>query len=199
MKKIAIFCSFFLLIFQTMSSSQTKEEIFEKLRTKFGNLKSISFKFESKDDKSFTGSLIADNENRYLLTLPNKKIVCDGQSIWNYSSTEKQVIISKYKKNSAAAIHNIFFEIINNFIPVNLTQENSGKSSLFNLYLKSKNENNNYINLILNKKQEIISISYNYNNSLGNFKIKKLKTNQKIQKGTFNFIIPKTTEIIDLR
>jgi hypothetical protein len=53
--------------------------------------------------------------------------------------------------------------------------------------------------LILNKKQEIISISYNYDNSLGNFKIKKLKTNQKNQKGTFNFIMPKATEIIDLR
>lgn len=187
------------LIFPQLLLSQTKEEIFGNLVKKLENAKNITFSFSSLEDKNYVGTLIANSQDRYRLTQKNKLIVCDGISVWNFTPSEKQVLISRFKPNSASAIQSIFFDIKQNYIPTNATKVKIAKSYQWQLSLKSRNNPDDTINLTLDKKYNVIGVNFKIGTSIGNLKISKIRINSKIQESTFIFKSPKGIEELDLR
>lgn len=180
-------------------SSQTKEDIFEKLKSKFQNIENISFNFKSINDHNLNGQIIADKYNKYSITYPDRKIICDGISVWNYSKNEKQMIISKFKTNSSAAIHSIFFDILKKYHAYDLKSEVISNKTYYRVYLKSNDNEVNNITITVSPKNEIFSLNFSIDNSSGNFRILNLKINQKINKKIFEIKTPQGVEIIDLR
>lgn len=201
MKKSIIATLIFAIFFSTNMAlySQTKEDIFEKLRSKFQNIENISFNFKSINDPNLNGRIIAEKFNKYSITYPDRKIICDGISVWNYSKNEKQMIISKFKTNSSAAIHSIFFDILKKYHAYDLKFEVISKVTFYRLYLKSNDNEVNNLIITVSPKNEIYSLNFSIDNSSGNFRILNMKMNQKINKNTFEMKSPLGVEIIDLR
>jgi outer membrane lipoprotein-sorting protein len=196
-----IFLFSFILIFSNSTVlSQTKEDIFNELKSSYSNLSKISFSFQSMENKTYQGHLTATKDGKYKLILPDKIIISDGKTNWNYTITDKIVIISNVSSQNNS-LQTIFFNIINNFYPTELKETlSSKKGKVLQLSLQSKNNKDEKLVLFLNNKNlKIQQIVFNYNNSIGNYTISQLTLNPQIENSEFSFKVPKGVEEIDLR
>ncbi|MGB9702031.1 MAG: LolA family protein [Candidatus Kapaibacteriota bacterium] len=202
MKIISTMFLFSLILIFTHSIvlSQTKEDIFNELKASYSNLSKISFSFQSMENKSYQGHLTATKDGKYKLILPDKIIISDGKTNWNYTVRDKVVVISNVS-NQNNSLQTIFFNIINNFYPTELKETlSSKKGKVLQLSLQSKNNKDEKLVLFLNNKNlKIQQIVFNYNNSIGNYTISQLTLNPQLDNSEFSFNVPKGVEEIDLR
>jgi len=199
MKKILIFLLFFS--FSTNVFTQSKKEVFEQLKNNLKNAKAVSLDFKSNLDKNQIGKLIATSTGQYKLFVGNRIIVCDGKTLWNYSSTEKKVLISDYEDMDMLSIETLFTEIITNYTAKTLKKETStsfGKSFKLIISPKNKDAYNPEITLRLETtKYNIKSLGFDAGNGYEEWEISNMIL--KTQKESFEFKIPENTTIIDLR
>lgn len=197
--KAFIFNIILLASFQ-FSLSQTKEEAFKYFKDKLSKLESISFNFVSINDQNFKGYLVANKSNKFKLALPDKLLICDGESVWNYDLKQKQVVISDLGRTQSSSLQSIFFNITENYKPTNLQSAVGSKKK--NYYILTLNSNNNpseNIELSYDDKYNITNIRFNIGKNNGNIKLSNMKFNPKTNNDTFKFNPPKDIEVIDLR
>ncbi len=180
--------------------SQTKEQAFNYFKEKLDKIESISFNFVSVNDPNYKGYLIANKSNKFKLALSDRILVCDGESVWNYDTKQKQVVISDFGRTQSASLQNIFFNITDNYKPTNLHSVlGSKKKNYFVLTLASMNNSNETIELSYDENYNINNIKFNIGKNSGNIKLTNIKYNPKINKDTFKPKYPKDVEEIDLR
>lgn len=200
MKQFSI-CVFLLFIITfNIILSQTKEDDFNYFKEKLNKLETISFNFASVNDPNYKGYLIADKSNKFKLALPDRLLVCDGKSVWNYDFKQKQVVISDLGKTQSASLQTIFFNITENYKPTNLQTAISTKNKSYKiLTLTSINNTHEIIELNYDDKYNILSIKFNIGKNSGHFQLSKIRFNPKTNKNTFEFKTPNNVEEIDLR
>lgn len=180
--------------------SQSKEESFKYFKDKLSKLETISFNFVSINDPNYKGYLVANKANKFKLALPDRLLVCDGESVWNYDYKQKQVVISDLGRTQSASLQSIFFNITENYKPTNLQSALGSKNkNYFILTLSSNNNPNENIELSYDDKYNITNIRFNIGKNSGNIKLSNIKFNPKTSKDTFKFKTPKDVEEIDLR
>lgn len=190
----------FLFIINLSANSQTKESAFNYFKEKLNKVEVVSFNFVSTNDPNYKGYLVANKSNMFKLALSDRILVCDGTSVWNYDIKQKQVVISDFGKTQSASLQNIFFNITENYKPINLQSVVSTKKKNYNtLTLASVSNSNETIELSYDDKYNITHIKFNIAKNSGNIKISNLKYNPKTNKDTFKFKLPKDVEEIDLR
>jgi outer membrane lipoprotein-sorting protein len=151
------------------------------------------------------GQLIAKKGNKYVLSLGNRKIICNGKDIWNYVPENKNVLLSNYETHGeSASIEKILFQFTKNYKPVSLKKiSQSGRSSSVFLELmpvKQDNDDISMIKLELNPETiEIFTIIIRRNYAEESWAISNLKLNPNIADNKFEFKTPENVEIIDLR
>lgn len=195
----------FLLSFAGMISQVDKDKLFEKIKLEYEQINSISLKFTLNDNKSIRGDLIAKKGNKYVLTIANRKIYCDGTTIWNYVPENKSVLVSNYESNGeSASIEKIFFDFTKNFEPLKLYKSQSaGGSTTHILELIPSNDSPMDITMIklsvniANNDINAISIMRNYAEE--SWVISNLKLNPTLADTKFEFKPIENVEIIDLR
>jgi outer membrane lipoprotein-sorting protein len=187
----------------SMAIGQTdKDELFDNLKGKYKNIKSVSLSFHRKGD-NISGELKAKTGNKYHLSVKNRIFVCNGKTIWNYSSKDKSVVISDYEEsNSPIKIEEIFFTFLNKYTPAELrTEQTSSGKSTYILLLKpvEVTETSKEIKLHIEKDNlNIIALESNNNGNWDLWEIDKLNT-KKLSDKLFDFVPPDNTHITDLR
>ncbi|OGU60296.1 MAG: hypothetical protein A2X64_03625 [Ignavibacteria bacterium GWF2_33_9] len=179
--------------------AQTQNEVFEKLKSGLNEINAISFDFNSISEIDYSGTILATKDDKYKLQIKDRTIVCDGTSIYNYSKSEKQILISKLKRNTTHSIVNLFFDITTNFTPVNLKIDKKSKQNYFVLKLNSTQNKDDYIILDIDKLYNIQKVNFQIQNNSGTYQISNLKKNPKITPNSFELEKPNGTDIIDLR
>lgn len=180
--------------------AETKESAYNHFKNKFENLTSVKLIFQSDENKSDRGELIATNQNEFRIITNDRIIICDGKSIYNHSVSQKQVVISEAEQTLSNPIYNTFFKIINNSKPISLKQtSNSKKGTNYILTFVSNEDKSEIIDLYFDKNKVIYQIGFNMKNTSGNYKISKLQINPKINPTTFEFKTNDKLEVIDLR
>lgn len=203
--KIVQITGVLLLFALSQSFSQTKEELFSQLSSRFTKASSISFDFQSEEMKSFIGTIKAKKGNKYIIEASGRIIKCNGKTLWNYSIQDKQVIISDFNESylEGSSIETIFFKFLNEYEPIDLKREHSSKSSSLLLIMKKKGssaKDNNEIHIWLeHKTHNPLKIQMVNNNEKSNWLISNLKTDLTLSDSQFKLSIPKEVEIIDLR
>ncbi len=195
-----LFLILFVIITHFNLNSQTKEDAFNYFKDKLTKIETISFNFVSINDPNYKGYIIANKSNMFKMALADRILVCDGSSVWNYDLKQKQVVISDFGRTQSASLQNIFFNITENYKPINLQSVLGTKKKNYNLLtLASTNNPNESIELSYDDKYNITNIKFNIAKNSGNIKISNLKYNPKASKGSFQFKLPKDVEEIDLR
>lgn len=195
-KKHTILILLFLVPLQILALD--KDKVFETLKRKFTKVESIAVEFYSTNYKR--GNLLAKKGGRFRLQVGSRLIVSNGKEIWNYSATEKKVVIQKVEISNTISLDNFLLNFAIDFEPVSFTRENSSQSGARNcLQLKYKPEPSHIIRVYLNERNEIREIAFAFGNNEESFVIKSLRVNPKVTDAQFNFKIPKDTEVIDLR
>lgn len=179
-----------------------KDKAFERLTAKFKNINSIYVKFFDLISRQ-KGEIFAQFGGRYNLILSNRKIVCNGKTVWNYNITKKQVVISDYQPNSYVNLESFFLEFAKNFKPIRLEREtNSSFGTLNKLVLQHKEETSWLVFVYFNEKYSIKIVGFQQSSwgddVAGVYRIISFKLNPKIKPSKFEFKIPKDIEVIDL-
>lgn len=195
---------FLLVATLSHAYSINKDKAFERLTLKFKNINSIYVKFFDLISRQ-KGEIFAQTGGKYNLILSNRKIVCDGKTVWNYNITKKQIVISDYLPDSYINLES-FREFAKNFKPIQLEKEyNSSLGALNKLVLQHKEETSWLVFLYFNEKYCIKMAGFQQS-SWGDdvasvYRITSIKLNPKIKPSKFEFKIPKDKdiEVIDLR
>lgn len=194
-----------MIAFLDLQAQSSKEKVFEKLKSKFSNLQTISVDFNLLENKNISGNLTAKKGNKYIISISDRKIYCDGKTIWNFVPEGKNVLVSNYDSHSeSASIEKIFFEFTKNFQPEKLYKAQSSYSSgSYILELLPKENQNNEITkirIVLSSDfNSILQIIINRNYVEENWKISNLKLDAPIDDNKFKFKVPDGVELIDLR
>lgn len=100
---IKYFEIFFLIIFVTILSGQSADEVILKIQNKFSVTEDIKANFTQKINSAnqdntlkLTGTFYFKKENRLRIEIKNRLIVSDGNTIWNLNQNENKLIISSY-------------------------------------------------------------------------------------------------------
>ncbi len=184
-----------------------KDDVYNNLIAKYGEIESVSVDFSLESEPGLKGKLKAVRGNKYNLLLGTRRIVCDGETIWNYSKTDKNVVISDYDAESAdAGLEQFFFIFLEKYYPVGLTSmTESGRGSVYFLELEPDNEDEaindiRRVKIWLSKKDlSIIAVGIESDNDFLKWIIENLNVNSNISSNSFKFTPPEGVEIIDFR
>ncbi len=192
----------FLLAVASVFAQNDKVQVYNSLLSKYGDINSISLKFKSMNNKSLEGKLDAQKGNKYVLRLGDRIITCNGKTLWNYSETDNNVIVSNFDSNiHTNSLENFFFSLISQLNPVELKAESSSRGTSFRiLTLEPKtSEQFSQIKLWIDSKGEIASIAIIKDKIEEKWAIWEVRINPKFEKEYFIFKAPKNVEIIDVR
>lgn len=194
-----------LLIFMSISlSAKNKSSVYDALVKKYGSVVTLSMAFSKIGASDINGEIIATNDNKYRITIPGRIITSDGESIWNYSYDDDNVIVSNFNSHSEnASPERLFFGVLENYKPTNLVSESSTiDRKLYKLTLvpdKVEVADIAEIILWLDDNNQIIRVQIDSLYGKEIWKINKLKTGIKLKDSEFKFRPPNDTEVIDLR
>ncbi|MCF6268222.1 MAG: outer membrane lipoprotein carrier protein LolA [Melioribacteraceae bacterium] len=195
-----------LLSFPVMLFAQSTDSIIDKVQKKFDQIDNLKAKFsqtiyssQSVKPLCFEGEFYYKKEDSFRITLPNREIISDGKSVWNYDERENKVVISDAEFDEASFS---LKEIIYNYpkkCDLSLVDGGSGKYYIKaipnDLELSFKEVYLTINNKYLLNKVEIID----FNNMKFTFELFSIKLNQDIDDKLFQFFSPDEVEVIDLR
>ena len=194
-----------LLFTNELLSQDKKNELFAQLRKRYGNMNSLEAKFVGIEPISgITGTLKAMRSGKYILDLNDRKIICDGHTVWNYHPARKNVTINEIKSRPSSSLDIVLFNFLYNYQPKDFQDFSIGNISHHGLELIPKNGKSalgiKSLTIYVKKgSSEIRRISAIDGNQKQVWDLEALKINGGITDANFTFIPPKDTEIIDLR
>ncbi len=194
------------LIFPIMLFSQNADDIINKVQKKFDKIDNMKAKFsqtiyttQSAKPLSFIGEFYYKKEDSFRITLPNREIISDGKSVWNYNEKENQVIVSEAEFDEASFSLKEIIYTYPKKCDLTLLESKSG-----NYYIEAIPRD-----LELNFKEVYLTINNKYllnkveivgfNNMKFIFELFSIKLNQNIDNSIFQFHPSDEVEIIDLR
>lgn len=187
------------------SETYTVESVFASLRAKYSSMKTVELEFQSVEPVSgMVGSLQAEKSGKYVLTLTDRKIICDNHTIWNIIPNRKMVSISSLKSKPTTSIDIILFTFLYSYQPISIKEYSVGKSNLLALELHPKGQSAamgiKKLRVFLKKGSTIIErISADDGNQDMVWDIKKLTINSKLQTDLFTYNPPVGMEVVDMR
>jgi chaperone LolA len=200
----------FLFICTLLSSSELygqdkKNELFAQLRKRYGNMNSLEAKFIGVEPISgITGNLKAMRSGKYMIELSDRKIICDGHTVWNYHPTRKNVTINEIKSRPSSSLDIVLFNFLYNYQPKEVLDYSIGNITHHGLELIPKNGKSTLgiksLTIYVKKgSAEIRRIAAIDGNQKQVWDLESIKINGGFTDANFNFIPPKDIEVIDLR
>jgi hypothetical protein len=94
----------------------SKESIYEQLKILTKELKAFHSTIHLATILISMDQLKAKKGNKYIISMADRDIYCNGETIWNVSKYDKKAIISSYEEDDedALSIENIFFYFLIN-------------------------------------------------------------------------------------
>ncbi|MBE2189705.1 MAG: outer-membrane lipoprotein carrier protein LolA [Desulfobulbaceae bacterium] len=201
-KYIIILFSLFISSLGMVYAQSSADAEFKEMKRIYGNMKTVSFHFTNQDNSNINGSLIAKRGNKFSLHFGNRIIRCDGNTVWNHSKDENNIIISNFESHGDEnSIETIFFSMLDNHRPVGLrSSTNSAGNKLMLLDLVSTEDPNRKIEIAyFPDSRTIAEVTLTNNYVVETWIISKLKINPEIADNTFKFESDDKIEMIDLR
>lgn len=182
------------------------DECFKHLIDKYGKMNSVSFKFSSPEAKNLQGSLVAVRGNKYVLDVKDRKVVCNGESLWNYTIKDNQLLISIYDNTNTnpMSIEKFFFNFLEQYSASELSESTSSlgtKSYVLQLVPKSeKTFDIDDIRVWIDPKNyNIRSVKLKIGGKIQTLNIEDLVLDKRYPDKTFEYVPTGKEQIIDFR
>lgn len=187
-----------------LEARNSKEEIFNYLKSKYGNIESIVAEFALSTNQKIKGKFWAKSGNKYIMQMDNRIITCNGTNLWNYSIKQNNVVISSFDKMSEEiSVEKILFDLMNDYKVIEAKSElaSKGKKQLMIVLEKNKKEGNlSKVKIWVDPNNySINSVGIDRGGEFEIWNLSNLKINTKIEDSKFDFKTPKNAEEIDLR
>ncbi|MBS1536284.1 MAG: outer membrane lipoprotein carrier protein LolA [Bacteroidetes bacterium] len=190
------------------SAHKSSEEVYNSIKKKYGSASSLQCTFSSAvgSQNSITGTVKAKKGNKYILNFGSRIIVCNGETIWNFTKISNSVVVSNYEDKGQISIEKVFFTFLNAYTSATVLSEQSSKGDKFiTLRLLPESPDKiisgvRSISLSLSPKSLALQrISITDASSTQVWKISSLKTDITLSDSTFEFTAPKDAQVVDMR
>jgi outer membrane lipoprotein-sorting protein len=84
----------FFFISSISSFAQSADDIYKQLTQRITTSKAVQADFAYPNFDHLSGTLIVTRGNRFRIDMPDRSIISDGKSVWNYAITQNKVIVS---------------------------------------------------------------------------------------------------------
>lgn len=207
-KKILIFIVAALLVVSAAFAQNSKESVFLKFKEKYGSMKSAVIDFSLEENTEMSGKLKAKKGDKYSLETTERIIVCDGETIWNYSKKDNLLLVSGFTKydEKSVSIENFFFDAMENYEPISLSAASSSRGERgYLLKIRPKENSAVYgeiesIALTLDKNDfSPLNILTEGKRGKMTWDVKKFVANPKLPDSEFEFEAPKDAQVIEMK
>ena len=191
--------------------NENAREVLEKVGKKYDTLVDAQVKFAQKVkfevanvQQTASGILILKKGNKYRVDLEDQTIVTDGQTVWKYSASQKQVLIDHFKMDERSlSPERILTGAPEDYTPALLEKENLGRTETIVLKLVAKRDDAFVHSLKiwvddatwLIKKVDFVDAS----GKETEYTVSDIKTNLGLADSRFTYQIPEGVEVVDLR
>lgn len=186
-------------------SAQYAEDIFAQAHKKYGESKSITTKFVQKGS-SVHGKLLLKRGNKFLIELPDRTIVCNGKTLWNYTPHEKKVVVNTYFESpDALSPEKLLQAFPVNYSPTLKKENRSNGESQYVLTLVPKEEKDIVGGLqkiqmkLIQRGMKLTEMEISDGTTTRGWTFSELKTDVDVSDSAFEFEVPKEVRVIDLR
>ena len=136
--------------------------------------------------------------------MPNNVLITDGETVWQYSVANKQVIIDQADKNGTNQLPGDFLlKYADGYAPKLVGEELLNGKQCYVLNLKSVSGDDYYqkIKVWIDKKKYYTQKieQYDINDNVNIYTMKSVLKNLPVSDTKFHFTVPPGVEIIDLR
>ncbi len=192
-------------------------EVIRRLQERFDRMNSLSARFERQhywklvDQKQATrGRLYVQKPDRFRFETPIQTVVTDGQTAWNYSSVNEQVVVSSYETvQDDRSYEKLLFDLIllggysARYSARYVGEERVDRKACHLVELTARQEESyvSHIRLWVDKKLWLVrQVEYrNIHDDITTHIFSDLKVNKKVKEGVFTFQSPEGVEVVDLR
>jgi len=171
----------------------------DAFRAKYTKLKSVACSF--RDASGMRGTLKARKGGLYHVALSDRSIICDGKTVWNVVPRTKTVMMNTYKTTSDdVSLERVFFLMLNIYRPTLVST--SKQTSTIRLTAPRADAviaNIEQIDLTLDRKNMITTVSVNEYGTTTTWHLSKLVLNKSMPPTTFTYSVPVGWQTVDLR
>ncbi len=201
------FVTLFILLATTLPvfAQEDAASVHKKLADQFSTAQSLRLVASSSALNNTKLTISAKRKDKYLLELNDRRIYCDGSTIWNYTPSKKSVVISTYNpQGTSLSVEKLLLELIAAYKPTSLKNQNNSASGSSYLLSLEPNGAPRYgvlsMQLSVDKKNLALkSIGVKTDQGTQLWTISAIQRNVDLKDSAFSFKIPKGVEVIDLR
>ncbi len=177
----------------------TARDAIDAFQARYTKLTSVACSF--RDASGVRGSIKARRGGLYNIRLTDRTIVCDGKTVWNVMPFTKTVVMNTYKATSEdVSLERVFFLMLNIYRPTLIST--SKKASTIRLTAPREDAviaNIHQVDIILDRKNVITSVSINEYGTTTTWHLSKLVLNRSMPASTFTYSVPVGWQTVDLR
>jgi chaperone LolA len=196
----------FLLIFPVTFYAQTANAVIAKVQEKFIKIDNLQADFEqginsvhSSEVIDFVGKFFYKKGDSFRIELPNRMIISDGKSVWNFDKKQNKVVISDAEFDEASfSLKKIIFTYPAKCKLTLVKSENNlfyVKAVPTSMELSFKEVYLSINNKFLLNKVEIVD----FNNMKFTFELFNISLNKNLDNKLFQYQPSTEVEVIDLR
>lgn len=159
------------------------------------------------DKRAMLGKIKVKRGNKFILSLPERTIYCNGSTVWNYTPATKSVVVGKYDGSQRQMnLEAMFFTVLEKYIPAGLTrklQSGGGKFDVLKLLPANPDNRTDDIAAVevycKPNTDVILKIGVKLDGQTVLYSLKNLKFTSAIKDADFDFVPPKDVEVVDMR
>lgn len=210
-KSAALFFAILMLTMTAAYAGPSAESIVKKVKKQYTKVKTLSVEFEQKfnwklagTSDTITGKMLIKGNTKYRVEMPDNMLITDGNTVWQYSVTNKQVIIDQADKSGSSQMPSDFLlKYADGYAPRLVGEELLNGKKCYVLNLKSITGDDYYqrIKVWIDKKNYLTQKleQYDINENVNIYTMKSVLQNVPVADAKFRFLVPPGVEIIDLR
>ncbi|HCV42091.1 MAG TPA: hypothetical protein DGH68_01310 [Bacteroidetes bacterium] len=198
-------------VWSPLAAEETAQEVLEKTKNMYDSISDAQIKFSqktkfelSKIEQNVSGTLYLKKANKYRLETEGQTVVTDGETVWSYTVTNKQVLVDHFKVDeNTITPERILTAAPNDYISTLLGKDKIGKTEVVALKLTPKGEQSlvKSMKLWIDNSTWLIrkALITDVNGKQTEYLVTEAKTNMGIQDSRFVFQVPEGVEVVDLR
>lgn len=176
-------------------------QLSDRFHQTYANLRSLSCRFT--ETSGIKGSIAAMRGGKYDVRLPDRRLVCDGSTVWNITPTSKTVILDRYRANADdLSIERVFFTLMAVYRVQREEKVASTGRTTLRLVPPAKNAMVGgvaWADVTIDDKMNVYTIVINDGTATSRWTITGLKRNASLTSTTFTYKPASGWQVIDLR
>jgi outer membrane lipoprotein-sorting protein len=187
------------LIACSVLSLHAADDPLQRFHRSYRGLSAVSFSFRDKGGHS--GHILAKRGGAYRITLGDRSVVSDGRTVWNATASTKTVVINDYKPQSTdVSIERVFFDVMSVYRSSIARQLSTG----IVVRLEAPNPqaqiaNISAVEISCTPAMAVTNVRITSSGSTSDYSISKFKSNPPTMQKSFQYVVPKGWQTVDIR